>query len=654
MSDYYIGLSGLAAAQQAFDVIGNNIANAATDGYHRQRLELSPAFALQPETTIFVGGVNIKGVTRMIDTLLDQEILRQKSSQAAVSQETSTLSTVESAFGEFSTKDGGLNAAIDTFFNSLQNLSIHPGENIWQNQAVSDAETMAGQFRTTGEFLSTTEDQIKLEAENTAGTINTLVSQIGGLNSQIEKIMLVGGNANSMSDQRDQFMSKLSELIGFQTVERDNGVIDISTGGIPLVTGSSVNPIEVGYTSDGALGISIAGSSNYVANIQGGKIGALLSLHNEVVSGISDKLDSLANAIIQEINNYHVMGTGSAGSFTQLTGRSLTTDKLSDIENISNGTLYIRVTNTSTGEITRHAIAIDADHGTLSSIATAAIPGLTASVNSSGAFTISADTNYKFDFMPCVLPKPTLVHFDDASPPTIAVSGIYTGSENDTFQFTVKGDGAVGNGTLKLEVRNSGGELVKTLNIGSGYAVGDLLDVGNGIKISLSTGNLAESDNDFFSIDAFVNTDTSGFLSATGINTFFSGSSAKNMAVSSAVSQDPRQVATAIGADATDNTNIAQMAAIKDKTISSLGTLTCGEFYQKLVTDIGQDLSVKQTQQDSIDAIVQNLTKRQNDVSGVDINEEAAQLLIFEQMFQAMAKYMSTIDASVASLMQIV
>ena len=121
MSDYYIGLSGLAAAQRAFDVIGNNIANAATEGYHRQRLELSPAFAQQPGSTAFIGGVNIEGVTRMIDTLLEQEILRQKSSLAAVSQEASTLSTIEAAFGEFATEDGGLSAAIDNFFKLITN-----------------------------------------------------------------------------------------------------------------------------------------------------------------------------------------------------------------------------------------------------------------------------------------------------------------------------------------------------------------------------------------------------------------------------------------------------------------------------------------------------------------------------------------------------
>ncbi len=78
MSNYSIGLSGLDAAQRALDVIGNNIANAATEGYHRQRVNLSPAFSTQEGDVLFGGGVNIKSVTRMIDDLLEKEILRRR------------------------------------------------------------------------------------------------------------------------------------------------------------------------------------------------------------------------------------------------------------------------------------------------------------------------------------------------------------------------------------------------------------------------------------------------------------------------------------------------------------------------------------------------------------------------------------------------
>jgi flagellar hook-associated protein FlgK len=196
------------------------------------------------------------------------------------------------------------------------------------------------------------------------------------------------------------------------------------------------------------------------------------------------------------------------------------------------------------------------------------------------------------------------------------------------------------------------GSLIATLNIGDGYAAGDLLDVGNGIKISLGTGDFGAGDN--FDVDVFADTDTSGVLAAVGINTFFAGSSAADIAVCSDVAAAPGRAATALGADMTDNTNALRMAGLKDQTLSSLNGMTPGEFYRRLVTDIGQELSIKQMREENIETIVQNLYNQQGEISGVDINDEAAKMLIFEQMFQAMAKYLSTVQSSLFTLMEII
>lgn len=658
MSDFSIGLSGLDAAQKALDIIGNNIANAATEGYHRQRIDLSPAYFSQQGSVLIGGGVDIKGITRLIDNLLEQEILRQKSVLEQFSQESVTLRMIENSLGELSTEDNSLNTAIDKFFNSLQNLSANPSEIIWQNQIVSDAKAMAGQFRTMGEFLNTLETQIILETQNTIGSINTLTSQIAELNDRIGAIEMAGGNANTMRDQRDQCISELSELIGIQTTSRAYGMIDVNVGGIPLVMNASANVLESNLDENGDLSICIANTFNYTKNVEGGKIGGLLSLKNELVSDIHDNLDSLANAMIQQINQYHVQGVGSEGSFSSLTGWVNASGDLTDFSNVTSGSIFIRVTDTSTGTVTRTEIAVDPDTDSLDDIATdiSAITGLTASVTSSNQLSITADAGYEFDFLPAVLSEPTATSFGEASPPTITVSGIYTGATNQTFTFTVIGDGSVGNGTLQLEVRDGNNDVVATVNIGSGYAAGDEIEIGDtGIKIALSTGNLDETTHgDYFTIQALGNSDTSGVLAAAGINTFFFGSSAENMDVCSDISANPGRVATALGADMTDNTNAVRMADVRDEAIIGLGNLTCGEFYHQLVSDIGQQLSVKQMCQNNTEVIVLNLTSQRNEASGVNVNDEAAQLLVFEQMFQAMAKYMTTINSTISSIMEIV
>ena len=656
MANFNIGLSGLDVAQRALDIIGNNIANAATEGYHRQRVDFSPAYSSQQGSTLFGGGVEIEGVTRMIDNLLEQEILRQQSTLVQISQEFGTLRTIENTLGELSTEDGGLNATINRFFNSLQDLIAHPTETIWQNQVVSDAKAMAGNFRAIGQFLTTLETQIGLEVDNAIDSINSLVSQIAQLNDKIETIEMVGGQANNMKDQRDRYISDLSKLVGIQTIGRKYGVVDVNIGGIPLVISTSAYELESGLDGNGDLGISVTDTFNYDTKVQGGKIGGLLSLKNELVSDIYDDLNSLAAAVIQQINQYHVQGVGSQGSFTSLTGWLNASEDLTDISDVPAGSIFVRVTNTGTGEITRTEITVDpdnsADNDSLSDIATALslITGLAASVNSSNQLTITAATGYKYDFLPAVLGADT--SFSGSSDPTVSTSGIYTGSANDTLTFTVSGTGDVGVDDLTLTVEDSDLNTIAIINIGSGYAADDRIDIGStGIKIALTIGDLVDGNS--FSVDVFADTDTSGVLAAVGINTFFSGANAVSMAVSTDISADPTRVAVALGAEMVDNTNAVRMADIRDEAVSGLNDLTCGEFYRRLVTDLGQQLSLKQMRQDNLEAMVLNLANQQAETSGVDINNEAAQLLIFEQMFQAMAKYMNTINAAVASIMEL-
>jgi len=652
MANYFIALSGLSTAQKALEIIGNNVANAATEGYHRQRIELAPAYASQVGSILLGGGVDVAGVTRIIDTLLEQEILHQQSSLGQVSQELTTLQTIESTLGEFS---GGssLSATIDQFFSALQDLSAHPSEIIWQNQAVTAAQMLTVQLRTLAQFLIRLETQITLEAENTIERVNALTNQIAELNGSIRTMETAGGQANNLRDQRDQCITALSELIGVETQNREYGVVDVSIATVVVVTGASATELQVGLDASNRLGISAAGTHNYSTSVQGGRLGGLLSLKNELVSDIHDDLDTLAKAIIQQVNQYHVQGVGSDGSFGELTGWKMTSENLADLDPpVTDGKIYIRVTNTSTGEITRHEINVDVSTGSLTTIATdiAAITGLTASAASSRLH-IQAETGYKFDFLPAVLPEPTENNLTGL-PPTISVSGIYTGTENETYEFTVVASGSVGNGDLQLEVKNEAGEIVTTLHVGAGYAAGDKLDIGNGINISLSTGELVAGGT--FKIDVFASTDTSGVLAAVGINTFFSGSSAANMAVCSDVVNSTGRIATALGAELTDSTNMLRLAALKDQAIGSLDGMTPREFYRQLVANLGQEISVKQMRQGSIEAVVQKLANRQSETSGVNINDEAAQILIFEQMFQAMAKYMSTIQSSMLALMEMV
>lgn len=656
MQDFAIALSGLRAAQTALDVVGNNVANAATDGYHRQRVEFSALDAV-PIGNVEVGaGVSVAGVTRLIDGLLESEIRRQQSAYEQTSQELSILGSVETSFGEFSDTNG-LNATLDAFFKALQGLAAHPQDRVWQNETISTAQTVASEFRRLGALMVDLDDQLVLEARNTTDSINSLVTQIAELNGKIQSIEISGQHANNLRDQRDSLIVDLAKLADTETVQREYGVVDVSIGRLPVVTGSMTMSLQAALQSDESLAVSVEGDEAATISVQGGRLGGLLSLKNGLLAGFQSDLDTLARAVISQVNRYHVQGLGQDGSFQQLIGWAMNGDDLSSTGTpVTDGTFVLRLTDTATGRVERHAIDVNVSGptpDTLDSIAAKidAVDGLSASVVSS-QLQITADAGYTFDFLPAVLSEPTATNLTAGSPPTVAVSGLYNGSDNQTFTFRVAGNGSVGNGLLRLEVADASGDIVTTINIGAGYAAGDTIELDNGIKISLSLGQV--NDGDSFEVEALATADTSGFLAAAGMNAFFSGSSALDMKVCSEIADSPGRIATALGSDLTDNTAALKLAGVQEEAVDSLNGMTPSQYYHRIVADLGMEVSLKQSRQENIEAMIQNLGQHRNEISSVNVNDEAAQLLVFEKMFQAVAKYLSSIQTTLTTMMDLI
>lgn len=655
MAGFDIGLSGIDAAQAGLEVVGNNVANAATEGYHRQRVELVPASNAQGGGALD-SGVEVAGVIRLIDQLLERAIVDQQSAYSQVSQELSVLSTVETTFGEFS-EGMGLNESIDAFFDALRDLAAAPLDDVARSATVSAARALATEFRRLGASVTNMGDQIVLEAQNTADSINLLINQIAELNASIQNIEVGYGQANNLRDERDQLISELAEFVDLETMTREYGVVDVSIAGLPVVTNTIPVELAVGLREDQTLSVMAADGEGYTLNVQGGKLGGLLSLKNELLADIRGDLDTLAQALVTRVNQCHVQGVGPDGSFTELSGWVMdSTDLSAGDSEITDGAFYIRVTNEGTNAVERYRIDVDVSGPAPDTLVTVAakidaIAGLNASVTSS-RLQLAADLGYTFDFIPAVLPEPTATNLTAASAPGVAVSGIYNGAENNTFTFTVEGSGSVGNGSLRLEVTDQSGNVSSELNIGSGYAAGDVIEMANGIKIAVGAGDV--NDGDSFEVEAFATTDTSGLLAATGMNAFFSGASASEMQICQAIADEPDRIATALGGDLLDNAAALQLSQLREEELDALGGLTPGEYYQRTVANLGQEIALKQSQRDNVGAMIQNLGTQRGDLSGVDINDEAAQILVYEQMFQAMAKYLNTLQGTMMALMEVV
>lgn len=661
MSNYHIGLSGLQVAQRSIELIGVNIANASTKGYHRQELRTSP---IQGDSVNgAAGGVEITDVHRTVDLLMEREIALQRPKSGQNSQELASLRLIENSLGDLDSQ--GLTLSLDQYFNSLRELSAQPNSQPLRYKAVWAASALTDQFRYLGTFLADLRKQVAFEADNLTNDANGLVTEIGWLNGRIRDQIGRGQSANALRDRRDQAVLELGDLVDI-TVEGQSdpsGMVNVQAWGTPLITGSMTTHIETGVTTDGLLGVSARNGGYLQTDARGGKIGGLLGVRNSILPGIIGKLDTLARSIISRTNKIHVQGTGESGSFTDLTGWAVSSSKLSDWSSwgsdLTAGVLNVRITDQVAGTTAIHQITVDGD-STVQSVATAlnSLTGLTAEVAGSALHISSSDASrYKFDFLPESVTDLTTNPWTGSASP--AVTGNYTGQGNEVFTFTVTGTGSAGDSAdigvtsgLAVEVRNASGELVKTVAVGLGYAAGDRLDVGNGLELAMPTGTLKLGEK--FQVTAVAESDSSGFLAAAGMNAFFTGTNASTIAVRDAVLADPKNLATSIGSAGTDNINVRRMADLADSRLTELGDFTPGDYFHQVVTGVGQDIAFRQARQTSLEGAMAQLENERQNVSGVDINEEAAKLLVYEQLFQAVAKFMSVQSDVIDYLIRIV
>jgi flagellar hook-associated protein 1 FlgK len=138
------------------------------------------------------------------------------------------------------------------------------------------------------------------------------------------------------------------------------------------------------------------------------------------------------------------------------------------------------------------------------------------------------------------------------------------------------------------------------------------------------------------------------------MNTFFSGNSAGKIQIVDGIAGTPDRIATAYGVDLTDNAAALRLAAVRDQGLDSLTGMTPSEYYHRIVANIGQQVDLRESRQSNVEAMIQNLENRRSEISDVNINDEAAQLMIFEKMFQAVAKYLATLQSVMNTLMDMV
>jgi flagellar hook-associated protein FlgK len=399
MNAFPIGLSALAAGTRGLDLVGQNIANANTPGYHRQRLDFSSR-----TTDGFNGtGVEIVGMTRYEARAVRTAILRGNSDQADATARLDIRRQVEATLGA---GPGGIGGAFERFFNQVEGLTARPDDPAVRRPLIAAAGDLARQFTTAAADLDKLRADAGTEIRKVVNEVNDLTARIADLNGRIQVVVQRGDQANDLMDQRDRLIDELSQRVDVRMIPQPHGAMNVMGTDTALVVGPFASQYSVGSDAAGNLIVTQQGS-NRPATFTSGTLGGLLREYNTDLPATRSRLDGLARELMGRVNALHATGIGTDGPFASLAGSTPVADPAAPLagQNLwfptQAGTLTVSVTDTATGNRTNTAVAFDPATDSLQDLAAAlgGVPGLTASVVSpANTLTVTAQPGYTFDF----------------------------------------------------------------------------------------------------------------------------------------------------------------------------------------------------------------------------------------------------------------
>jgi flagellar hook-associated protein FlgK len=204
---------------------------------------------------------------------------------------------------------------------------------------------------------------------------------------------------------------------------------------------------------------------------------------------------------------------------------------------------------------------------------------------------------------------------------------------------------------LQARVANRAGTTLTTLNLGQGYEAGKPMLVANGVTMSFTPGNVVSGDS--FAVKVVGRPDTSGLLSALGLNTFFTGDDASTMKVNVDLLDHPERLATSRTGEPGDASNLHRMLALRDASVLNDNTQTFAKAFNLTVADIGTEVGALQQLNETNQLLTERIETEIQSESGVDSNEEMVEILKYQQMFQMAAKYVNTVSDTFDELLKL-
>jgi flagellar hook-associated protein 1 len=317
-------MSALTAQRIALDLAGQNIANANTPGYSRQRADMV-ATGGQGQPAIYAlwqgagGGVKVSDIIRIRDTFADSRDRTEHARGGYLDTMQTALDQVEQLVNEPS--DSGLQSQLQTFWSAWHDVANNPGNLAVRTQMLGQAQTVTIALNDSNNGINAIWRSTRGQLDTLTQDINTTARSIADLNQAVVRAKAAETGGNELADQRDQLVLHLSDLTGATAMSRDDGAVDVFIGGSTLVSGASVRTLSAtgADTLPGTLGTPVAlkwDDTGTAVTVSDGQLAATLESLTVTLPGAQSSLDAVANALASTVNTQHALGydlNGAAG-----------------------------------------------------------------------------------------------------------------------------------------------------------------------------------------------------------------------------------------------------------------------------------------------------------------------------------------------------
>jgi flagellar hook-associated protein 1 FlgK len=687
---FEIGKKSLLGSQSAIQVTGNNISNANTPGYSRQRVRLEDGYYISTVPGQIGTGVQAAEVLRDFDEFVELQYLGKSSEYLRWDALRARLQDVEGLFNEANTE--GLNTALAQFFAAWQDLAARPEDNNVRTALLAHAQNLQIFLTESHKSLEQMRVQADLALEDEVKTINGLLRDIAELNIAIQAQEVPGSiNANGLRDQRASLVRKLAERMDIVYVDNGGGNVTITTkAGQALVSRGEYFELKVEGAQaiadveafTGSIGFAGSGDHEYLVRIvqNGGIGGGTPALFQVSVDGgrtwLADEngVDTFA---AQAYGNRITVPDGKLEIwFAQGTGPGAQDLRAGDVfQIVPHKGVYWYENSSSKMNITPRIFPSGQED------TSRVTGGSLAGICQFRDFYVGRYGEKLDSLVETLAWEVNRIHSQGTGldPLTgwtatnaVRSAAVPLGGADSGLVYADK----LAQGNITVSVYTTTGQLLRTVGLdfdsitpgqqNFSPTVHTLEDVRaafhaiDGISATIVDGRLrlqADPGHTF----AFGD-DSTGLLAALGINTFFDGSRALDFRVNETVGGQPDLIASghvngAGERNPGDNTTAKAMAALQQTKVAFTTTFegtvrqTIQDNYSSLVALVGADVQNASFNSSYHKTLADELARRQDEVSGVNLDEEMTNLIKFQHAYAAAAKLISTSDAMLQTLL---